>query len=172
MSYGAGESCSTNSSSDLCNFVRTLGHIGKLSAFGNGDDHSNTLESYYLNVDEIAPIENSFEYGWLKNFEGTGLHLNFELNHAYSIVRYNFEAYDNIILHSGAANTCVTPRMNGTTTHATGSNQSYMCWGANAAGQTGQQSGGLMFGCTYNTVGGLSSCPNFVDPLRTINYTY
>lgn len=173
---GDGTSCDdSEGSTELCNFVRTLGHIGKLSALpnasNNGDDHSNTLESYYLNVDEMAPVENSFEYGWLRDFEGTGRHLNFELNHAYSIVRYNFEAYDDIELNSGAFNTCAMPRMNGTTTHPTGSNQSYMCWGANHAGQTGQQNGNGS-NCTYNIVGGFSSCPNFVDPLRTINYTY
>jgi len=157
--------CVNNSSSTMCTFAKRRSDIGKDSfQFSVASSYSGDINLYRYFENPIVPAvtppadtdEEYYKFGWLDNFEGTGDNLNFEMNHAYSMVKYDFSSYDDIDLTEGLFNTCALPR-NNSPTHVSGSNNEFLCWGANFTGQAGVNKAQSCTGIS-TVIGGYDSC--------------
>lgn len=165
---GTGQRCASSGGSSLCNFAKKMSSIGKDSFSINSNSY---LYNYYLDPDNDGTNNFYYQYGWLTNFENRGVRLNFEMNHAYSMVRTDFEAYDDIELHSGAFATCAMPKYSAPTNDY-GANNEFLCWGNNSRGQLGVAA--IDYGtCTTEVIGGFNTCSSSMGGvLKAINYTY
>ncbi len=143
-----------------------------LRFIGDGSYNSNGAQNPLYTF-----VENSFladhEYGWVSNFftDGAFRTLNFELNYLYSMSRDSLNIWangiDDIKVYSGGEHVCAY-------LEDTSQNQfeqindryQFMCWGANANGQTGTAT------ATCAKPGSSLACANTALPLRKLNYTY
>jgi alpha-tubulin suppressor-like RCC1 family protein len=163
LDSGSAERCVSDGNSPLCNFVKKMGHIGKSAHKNILESHSGIEElyDYYSDPDNDATFNYHYRFGWLNNFEGRSLdglplNLNFEMNHVYSMVDINLTSYDDVEISDGMYNTCAMPKLN-SPTHASGSNNQFLCWGVNWNGQAGLRNWNSCSGAG-NVVGGFDSC--------------
>lgn len=109
----------------------------------------------------------NYHWGWISNFQGSGDTMNFELNYIYSMNNENLTNYSAIDLSGGDHHICAVMTDN-TKNETTQINEkyTYMCWGANWTGQTGDDS----TICEYK--GGTNPTPICSNSLSRRNLQY
>jgi hypothetical protein len=171
LSSNPGGACAFSPSSAMCDFAKTMSEVGKDSQFSTTYSGNYDLYKYYEDPDNDTTNDFHYEFGWLNNFEGTSLNLNFELNHAYSMVNIDFSSYQDVDISDGMYNTCALPRLSAPT-HASGSNNEFQCWGENIRGQAAV-SNALTCSGTTTKVGAHDSCGNAASgQMKSLDYSF